>query len=157
MEFLLWRPNLSLCRAKPRAVVRPRGENCFDEAPPSDFISGVNRFRSSLNPVGTLLLLQVTGRQFSLMHRRPRFRTTLPAFRSGIVSGSTCECYPGARTLLRVSCSRVPYYVRIIGIISRVGSHLRFPADRYGRYSEGISARLLRVISRSNIALSTLR
>lgn len=31
--------------------VRPRGENCFDEAAPSDFISGVNRFRTSRGPV----------------------------------------------------------------------------------------------------------
>jgi len=55
--------------------VCPRGENCFDEAAPSEFISGVNRFRISRCPAGALVLLQVTGNQFSLMYQRRGFGT----------------------------------------------------------------------------------
>lgn len=127
--------NLSLCRAKSRAVVRPRGENCFDEAPPSEFISGVNSFRSLPESCWDIAPVASDRPSIFVNVSTPRFRTTLSAFRSGIAPRSTCECYR-ARMLLRVSCSRVPHYVRIIDIISRVGSHLRFPADRYGGYSQ---------------------
>lgn len=118
--------------------VRPRGENCFDEAAPSEFISGVNRFRTFRDPVGTSVLLQVTSRQFSLMYQRRgcgrhylQSQWNLPYASSTRVT---------IRMLLRVSCSRVSRYVQIIGIISRVGPRLRFPADRYSKYSE-VSAR----------------
>lgn len=83
----------------------------------SEFISGVNGFCNSRNLARDVV--QVIVRRFELSD-----------LLSAIVEGSrSYSLRPHA-----LSCSRVSHYVRIIGIIPRVGSRLRFPADRYGTY-----------------------